>query len=71
MKIDSETKQAIERDLSKAAGKIVAAMLDHLCRVPFGDRYPVLLGMLADPTMMDGHKAEIESFLKRRYYWQQ
>ena len=61
----------MKKELTPKEKAIVQRMLAKLKATPFDGRTKAALQMLNDTAMMDGHKAEIESFLKRRYYWNQ
>ena len=61
----------MKQELTPKAAAIVQAMLAKLEATPFDGRTKAALQMLDDAAMMDGHRAEIESFLKRHYYWNQ
>ena len=61
----------MKKELTPKAKAIVQRMLAKLKATPFDGRTKAALKMLNDPAMMDGHRAEIESFLKRHYYWNQ
>lgn len=63
--------KAMKEELTPKAKAIVQAMLAKLKATPFDGRTKAALQMLNDTAMMDGHRAEIESFLKRHYYWNQ
>lgn len=63
--------KAMKEELTPKAKAIVQTMLAKLKATPFDGRTKAALQMLNDTTMMDGHRVEIESFLKRHYYWNQ
>ncbi len=60
-----------KEELTPKANAIVQKMLDKLKDTPFDGRTKATLQMLDNADLMNGHKAEIESFLKRHYYWNQ
>lgn len=61
----------MKQELTPKAATIVQTMLAKLDATPFDGRTKATIQMLDDADMMDGHKAEIESFLRRHYYWNQ
>lgn len=61
----------MKKQLTPEANAIVQKMLAKLKATPFDERTKATLQMLDDTDLMDGHRAEIESFLKRHYYWNQ
>ena len=65
------TKAMKKEELTPKAKAIVQKMLAKLKDTPFDGRTKATLQMLDDTDLMNGHKAEIESFLKRHYYWNQ
>ena len=71
MMTDEEIKQAVSKELSGAATDIVLEMLERLKATPFDGRTKAAFQMLDDSDLMAGHRAEVESFLKRHYYWNQ
>ena len=60
----------MKQELTPKAAAIVQKMLAKLKATPFDGRTKATLQMLDNADLMAGHRAEIESFLKRHYYWQ-
>ena len=60
----------MKQELTTKAAAIVQKMLAKLKATPFDGRTKATLQMLDNADLMAGHRAEIESFLKRHYYWQ-
>ena len=61
----------MKKELTPEVNSIVQQMLNKLKATPFDGRTKATLQMLEDASLMDGHRAEIESYFKRHYYWNQ
>ncbi len=61
----------MKEELTPKAKAIVQKMLAKLKATPFDGRTKVALQMLDNADLMEGHRNEIESYLKRHYYWNQ
>ena len=57
--------------LTPVAASIVRTMLERLRVTPWDERTKATILMLNDEKMMAGHRAEVERFLKSRFYWNQ
>lgn len=60
----------MKKELTPEVEAIIQKMLAKLKATPFDGRTKATLQMLDDADLMAGHRAEIESFFKRHYYWQ-
>jgi hypothetical protein len=61
----------MKKELTPKANAIVQKMLAILKATPFDGRTKATLQMLDNADLMNGHRAEIESYFKRHYYWNQ
>ena len=61
----------MKKELTPTANAIVQKMLAILKATPFDGRTKATLQMLDNADLMNGHRAEIESYFKRHYYWNQ